>query len=79
MMQQKRVGAVAAGTGATIGAMAVEKINERSVRARSVSLPTVAKGETGDGLYSASTRVLEKRVATSTEEGAGMTHWYGKN
>ena len=74
-----RVGAVVAGTGATVGVMEVEKRYKRYVRARSVSLPTVEKGAAGSGLDSASARVLVARVATSVKEGAGMTHWCGRN
>ena len=75
----RRVGEVAAGTRTTVGVMAVVKRRERSARARIVSSPTVEKGETGAGLDSASARVLAARVDTSTEEGAGMTHYCGKN
>ena len=74
-----RVGAVVAGTGATVGVMAVEKRYERYVRVRSVSLPTVEKGAAGSGLDSALARFLVDRVATSVKEGTGMTHWCGKN
>ena len=70
----RRVGEVAAGTGTTVGVMAVVKRRERSARARSVSSPTVTKGATGDGLESVLNRFLDTRVTKSTEEGAGMTH-----
>ena len=73
------MGEVVAGTGETVGVMGVVKRCKRSVRARSVASPTVAKGEAGDGLDSASVRVLTTRVATSTKEGAVMTHWCGEN
>ena len=75
----RRVGVVVVCTGATVGVMAVVKRRESSARERSVSSPTVAKGEAGAVLNSVSARVLEARVATSTKEGAGMTHWCGKN
>ena len=75
----RRVGKVAAGTGATVGGMAVVKRRERLVRARSVSSPIVAKEAAGAGLDSASNRVLEERVATYTKEGTGMTHWCRNN
>ena len=74
-----RVGAVVAGTGATVGVMAEEKRYETYVRARSVSLPTVEKGAAGSGLDSALARFLVDRVATSVKEGTGMTHWCRKN
>ena len=70
-----RVWAVVAGTAATLGVMAVVKSCERLVRARSVSSTTVAKGAAGSRLYSVPDRVLAETVATSTREGAGMTHW----
>ena len=75
----RRVGALVAGTGATVGVMEVVKRRKRWVRAQSVSSQTAAKGETGTVLNSASDRVLAARVDTSTEEGAGMTHYCGKN
>ena len=73
------MGAEVAGTEATVGVMAVVKICERLVRARSVSLPTVTKEDAGAIFNSALARFLEERVDTSNEEGAGMTHWCGNN
>ena len=75
----RRVGAVAADNRATAGVMDVVKRCKRSVRARRVSSRTVANVVAGSGLDSALARVLAVRVATSNKEGAGMTHWCGKN
>ena len=75
----RKVGGVVVGTGATVGEMVVVKIRKRSVRAQSLSPPTMEKGAVGDGLYSALARFLAERVSTSTKEGAVMTHWCGKN
>ena len=44
-----------------------------------MSLLTMEKGASGGGLDSQLDRVLAAKVVTSTEEGAGMTHWCGKN
>ena len=75
----RRVGAVVAGTRATVGVIAVVNRRKRSVSARIVSLPTVAKGGSVALLESASARFLAARVATSTEDGAGMTYCCRKN